>query len=56
MIDVDEEEREERDRRTEMTTEKLYCRWAEGGHGQPVICLCQMKERIFFSPSDNPEI
>lgn len=47
MIDAYEEDREERDRQTKMTTEKLYCVWAEGGHGQPAICHCQMKESIF---------
>lgn len=47
MIDVYEEGRERTDRQAEMTTEKLYCTWAEGGHSEPVICHCQMKGRIF---------
>lgn len=36
-----------RGRQTQMTMEKLYSWVGEGGCVQPVICLCQMKERIF---------
>lgn len=38
-MDVHEEEREERDRRTEMTTDKLHCGRADEGCGHTVISV-----------------
>lgn len=58
VIDGCKDKYQERARRgAEMTTEKLCRRWAgsevggggcycRGGHGQPVIRLCQVKKRL----------